>query len=248
MLLLLAGVVSRRATAWVAPKRTALSLTSAAREGAALQQSAALHAKAGSFFNQVPDPPDEDDNNDSDDDAPQTSMESKLEDVLKQHRQPPRATQPSTINGVPSSEAGKGFGKPKLTQSVIKYSERSKTYVGIGPASVNDVTKPAYDDQGYTLYTDERTGEKSRVFEALVEYPCLFTMKIVGANEGAFVTDILSIVAATCQVEVVSDIEHSVKVNGKWSSVTVEAPVQSAEMLYLLYENLDRDPRVKFKF
>jgi len=31
-------------------------------------------------------------------------------------------------------------------------------------------------------------------------------------------------------------------------SVTVHAPVESAEMLYSLYENVDKDPRVKFKF
>ena len=30
--------------------------------------------------------------------------------------------------------------------------------------------------------------------------------------------------------------------------VTVQAPVKSATMLYRLYENIDRDPRVKFKF
>ena len=209
-----------------------------------------LQAKAGSFFNQVPDGDDNADDSSDNDEPPKESLEANLENVLKQHRQPAKAQQPSTINGVPSSEAGKGFGKaPKLTQSVIKYSKTTtKSYVGIGPASVNDVTNPAVDDQGFTLYTDERTGEKSRVFEALVEYPCLFTMKIVGANDGAFVHDMVSIVASTCDAKGPEDIDHSVKVNGKWTSVTVQAPVKSAEMLYALYENVDRDPRVKFKF
>ena len=36
--------------------------------------------------------------------------------------------------------------------------------------------------------------------------------------------------------------------SGKWTSVTVSAPVKSAEMLYELYETIDRDPRVRFKF
>ena len=43
-------------------------------------------------------------------------------------------------------------------------------------------------------------------------------------------------------------IENSLKINGKWTSVTVKAPVENAEMLYSLYENIDCDPRVKFKF
>ncbi|KAL3919539.1 MAG: hypothetical protein SGARI_007183 [Bacillariaceae sp.] len=98
------------------------------------------------------------------------------------------------------------------------------------------------DDQGYTLYTNEETGEKARVFEALVEYPCEFTMKIVGANEGSFVEDILAVVADACESKV-SDISHSTKAMGKWTSVTVKAPVKSSEMLYTLYEKVDLDPR-----
>lgn len=112
---------------------------------------------------------------------------------------------------------------------------------------LNDINNPEYDDQGHTLYSDEETGEKKRVFEALVEYPCLFTMKIVGANEGAFAAEMVQIVAESCEVDV-EDVENSVKDNGKWTSVTVKAPVKSAEMLYAIYENIDRDPRVKFKF
>lgn len=72
-------------------------------------------------------------------------------------------------------------------------------------------------------------------------------MKIVGANEGAFVSDIVGIVA-DCTKTHQSKIKHNTKVNGKWVSVTVMAPVKSSEMLYELYEVIDRDPRVKFKF
>ena len=43
------------------------------------------------------------------------------------------------------------------------------------------MNNPEYDDQGYTLYANEETGEKQRVFEALIDYPCEFKMKIIGA-------------------------------------------------------------------
>jgi hypothetical protein len=42
---------------------------------------------------------------------------------------------------------------------VIKTTTSKKTFVGIGKP-MNDVTKPEFDDQGYTLYADEETGEK----------------------------------------------------------------------------------------
>lgn len=112
---------------------------------------------------------------------------------------------------------------------------------------INDPTKPEFDDQGYTLYTDKITGKKSRVFEALVEYPCDFTMKIVGANEGLFVEEIVAVVAEACESEP-GQISYQTRAVGKWTSVTVQAPVKSSEMLYTLYEKIDLDPRVKFKF
>jgi len=223
---------------------------------------------AGAFFNPVPS---DDKNEDSSkDDGVQPDIEESLEKLLKERNSPPLASQPSTINGIPTSQVGVGFGAASSVSKTTKKGkkESSKTqstetsYIGIGepdeprpagPAAanvVNDVTKPEFDDQGYTLYADEVTGEKSRVFEALVEYPCDFTLKIVGANEGTFVEEILQVVAESCEVQGdgIKVITHKTRTVGKWTSVTVEAPVKSAEMLYSLYENVDKDPRVKFKF
>jgi len=180
-------------------------------------------------------------------------FEQNLAELLRKRRGPSLASQPSTINGKPT--AGQGFAVSNKNTNQSKNQNNSKTntnknnkpYVGIGPRSLNDPTKPEYDDQGYTLYANEETGEKSRVFEALVDYPCDFTLKIVGANEGSFVQEMVAVVAESCNVTV-EKVPHSVRALGKWMSVTVQAPVQSAEMLYQLYENVDRDPRVRFKF
>jgi putative lipoic acid-binding regulatory protein len=199
-----------------------------------------LHSKmAGSFFYQVPN--DDDNSNEADDDR---DLNKDLAELLQRRNSPSLASQPSTINGVPTSKAT-GFGKPSTPVKA------AKPYIAIGeqtPAVVNNSSKPEYDDQGYTLYQDETTGQKARVFEALVEYPTLFKMKIVGLNEGLFVEEMVALVAECCSVSDVKEIQHSVKINGKWSSITVNAPVQNADMLYALYENVDRDPRVKFKF
>ena len=143
---------------------------------------------------------------------------------------------------MPTSKAT-GFAK------IPPQKKKNEKYTALGPPDkrINDPTNPEVDDQGYTLHTNEETGEKKRVFEALVDYPCLFKIKIVGANEGAFVSEMVAMVAESCEVTP-DKVMHSSKVNGKWISVTVDAPVQSAEMLYLVYETIDRDPRVKFKF
>jgi putative lipoic acid-binding regulatory protein len=44
------------------------------------------------------------------------------------------------------------------------------------------------------------------------------------------------------------DIRWRERVNGKWTSITVTAPIKSSTMLYELYETIDRDSRVRFKF
>lgn len=147
----------------------------------------------------------------------------------------------------------KGFGKassqPKIINtrtSITSKTTVKKSFVGIGKP-MNDINKPEYDDQGYTLYADETTGEKSRVFEALVDYPSVFKMKIIGANESTFSSDMRQIVADSCNVSF-EEVKYTERLKGKWLSVTVHAPVENAEMLYSLYENVDKDPRVKFKF
>ena len=157
-----------------------------------------------------------------------------------------------------SREGGKGFSKTTSTtdhaaSTVIQTtgtdsSGQKKSFVGIGKP-LNDVQNPEYDENGYTLYADETTGEKKRVFEALVEYPSVFKMKIVGQDDEkeSFAPEIVEIVAKSCGVEL-SMVKHSLRKNGKWTSVTVHAPVKNADMLYSLYENVDKNPRVKFKF
>mmetsp|Transcript_11561 Transcript_11561/g.24727 ORF Transcript_11561/g.24727 Transcript_11561/m.24727 type:complete len:292 (-) Transcript_11561:29-904(-) len=156
------------------------------------------------------------------------------------------------------SGGGVGFAKTSSTTdhvspSVIQTtgtdsSGKQNSFVGIGKP-LNDIQNPEYDENGYTLYADETTGEKKRVFEALVEYPSVFKMKIVGKDDEneSFAPEIVQIVAKSCGVET-SMVKHSKRKNGQWTSVTVHAPVKDADMLYALYENVDKNPRVKFKF
>jgi hypothetical protein len=126
---------------------------------------------AGSFFHEVPPPDDSSSSNETDGDDENKDIvpdfDESISQLIRQRREPPLASRPSTIDGVPTEKAGTGFGKPQNSSS-------SSTVKKEKP--INDPSKPERDDQGYTLYTDTETGKKSRVFEALVDYPSIFTM------------------------------------------------------------------------
>ncbi|GMI23798.1 hypothetical protein TeGR_g9816 [Tetraparma gracilis] len=96
------------------------------------------------------------------------------------------------------------------------------------------------------MYTDPSTGAQSRVFDALVSYPSEFTLKIIGSGE-TFVKDMLALLNEHSNGGVT---ESKVRrtANGKWESITATVMVDSGDMVYLLYEKIDEDPRVKFKF
>ncbi|KAL7579325.1 hypothetical protein ACA910_014003 [Epithemia clementina (nom. ined.)] len=267
------GRAEQRTAAFVSPsfsssspwRQLLLQSTSATSPQLRCQQWQLNAQPAGSFFNPVPRNNDDDNDDDNNKDTRRTNntstetlevpsldsysdpFDSNIVKLLRERKAPSLASQPSTINGKPTS--GQGFGSVvAVKKEKNPRSPNSKPYIAVGPQSLlNDPSKPEYDDQGYTLYANEETGEKSRVFEALVDYPCFFTLKIVGANEGNFVLEMVAVVAESCQVQA-EQVPHSYRALGKWLSVTVQAPVQSAEMLYQLYENVDRDPRVKFKF
>lgn len=207
---------------------------------------------AGTFFNVVPPQSDakaDQEMLDNVDGLGQPSANIDEVDMFKQIIQKTKLTR---------STSGQGFAKTTTTSEHVSISNiqttatdadgKQQSFVGIGKP-LNDIQNPEYDENGYTLYADETTGEKKRVFEALVEYPSIFKMKIVGQDDESesFAPEIVEVVAESCGVGL-NEIKHTKRQNGKWTSVTVHAPVESADMLYALYENVDKNPRVKFKF
>ena len=227
---------------------------------------------SGSFFNEVS-PPKQDDESDSSTDNNiddgGTILESESSNILESDFSLTSSTSSSSTtnfdgddtdmfqqiiqNTKLSTSSGKGFSKTTSTtdhtsSTLMQTPGSSKPFVGIGKPA-NDVSNPEYDENGYTVYTDETTGKKSRVFDALVEYPSIFKMKIVGSDDDPnrdFESDIVDVVAKSCGVDR-SMVKHTQRKNGKWISVTVYAPVESSDMLYSLYENVDKDDRVKVR-
>mmetsp|Transcript_27065 Transcript_27065/g.83389 ORF Transcript_27065/g.83389 Transcript_27065/m.83389 type:complete len:141 (+) Transcript_27065:876-1298(+) len=92
----------------------------------------------------------------------------------------------------------------------------------------------------------ERENDGAKVFEKLVEYPCDFTIKVIGKDDPEFATDMVALLARV--VEKPADgIEFSTAASGKgtYLSVTIRAPVASADQLYQCYAVLRNDPRVR---
>ena len=86
----------------------------------------------------------------------------------------------------------------------------------------------------------------AKVFEKLVEYPCEFTIKVIGFDDETFASDMCRYIASVVD-KPVDDIAFS-KNDSKqktYTSVTIKAPVASADELYQCYAVLRQDPRVK---
>ena len=87
----------------------------------------------------------------------------------------------------------------------------------------------------------------SRIFDELVDFPCVFTFKVIGERQGDFMNDIVDSVASTLQTDR-KNLKTSFRDRGKYRSITLRAPVSTGAQIYSVYAAIDRDPRVKFKF
>lgn len=87
----------------------------------------------------------------------------------------------------------------------------------------------------------------TRVFDELVDFPCVFTFKVIGMAQGNFMGDIIDSVALALETDK-KFLKTSFRDRGKYRSITVKAPVNTASQIYDVYAAIDRDPRVKFKF
>jgi putative lipoic acid-binding regulatory protein len=77
-----------------------------------------------------------------------------------------------------------------------------------------------------------------RAFDSLVDFPCVFTFKVVGLREGEFLDDIRDAVARVLKTEK-RHLKTSFRDRGKYRSITLSAPVNCAEQIYDVYEVID---------
>ena len=84
------------------------------------------------------------------------------------------------------------------------------------------------------------------MFEKLVDYPCEFTIKVIGFDDETFATDMCRYIAGVVNkpAESIAFSKNDSK-QKTYTSVTIKAPVASADELYECYAVLRQDPRVK---
>jgi len=83
-------------------------------------------------------------------------------------------------------------------------------------------------------------------FKDIQEYPCTLEIKIIGDNEGPFVSDLVTLAAeATGMAE--SDILVRWRDKGRFRSVTLKLNFENSDQVYAVYAAMDRDPRVRYK-
>jgi putative lipoic acid-binding regulatory protein len=92
----------------------------------------------------------------------------------------------------------------------------------------------------------ERENDGAKVFEKLVEYPCEFTIKVIGFDDETFASDMCRYIAGVVDkpAESIAFSKNDSK-QKTYTSVTIKAPVASADELYQCYAVLRQDPRVK---
>ena len=86
----------------------------------------------------------------------------------------------------------------------------------------------------------------AKVFEKLVDYPCEFTIKVIGFDDDTFSADMVRYIAGVVDkpAESIAFSKNDSK-QKTYTSVTIKAPVASADELYQCYAVLRQDPRVK---
>lgn len=149
---------------------------------------------AGSFFNQVPSTKNA--VNDTNSGTARNIVDSSLARIIDEKI--PVAKVTGFGSKLPSTR-GDNSNNANILTALMKQKREQLQQRPEHASSNNDINNLQYDEKGYTLYSNEKTGEKSRVFDALVQYPCDFDIKIVGATDGTFVIEMIQLVAESCK-------------------------------------------------
>lgn len=87
---------------------------------------------------------------------------------------------------------------------------------------------------------------RNRIFDETVKFPTMFTIKVIGVNDEAFIRDTVQL--ATRILGNKRHVPHEVKSTsqGNYISITLSPSFQTSAELYALYDALGQDKRVKF--
>lgn len=97
--------------------------------------------------------------------------------------------------------------------------------------------------QGGRLFTNPLPQPTGKRVDEIVDFPTRLQFKIVGVADDTFVADIEQICTVSAGYKVTAT---SLRDKGKYTSITVDLRIDSAQVFYRLYEDIGKDARVKF--
>ena len=84
----------------------------------------------------------------------------------------------------------------------------------------------------------------SRADDTLLEFPCRFPIKIMGANEPDFTRHAMALVSSHVDDLRDDDIESRVSRNGRFLALTISIQARSKAQLDAIYRSLSQSKRV----
>jgi hypothetical protein len=79
---------------------------------------------------------------------------------------------------------------------------------------------------------------------SLIEFPCIFPVKVMGANQDDFETLVLEIIRRHALVSSEEAVSSRLSRNGRFVSITVHVNAQSQDQLDAIYRELSAHERV----
>lgn len=132
-----------------------------------------------------------------------------------------------------------------------KGKDSSHKVVGFGTFQPPSTPLPSIYEQAklndYKKLQDQYDSGERRVLDDTVDFPCEFTIKIIGVNEKSFAPDVVNTVSVATGI-----IPEAMKVSvretsgKKYVSITLVATYASADEVYAAYQCISKDTRVKY--
>jgi putative lipoic acid-binding regulatory protein len=81
--------------------------------------------------------------------------------------------------------------------------------------------------------------------KSLIEFPCLFPLKIIGMNHESFLDEIKQIVLKHTESLQEEHVKHTLSQKNNYLAITIHITAENQEMLDALYHELTKHPNVK---
>ena len=115
-------------------------------------------------------------------------------------------------------------------------------------AQNSPIIQPLSTQYQYQQKIKEYSTQNKSVFNDMLDFPCEFSITVIGCNDFTFASDVLSTFASVLSIspECINRSKSRTTAGGKYMSMTLRSSFQCAQDLYSVYSALSADKRVKY--